>query len=250
MSNIPSVTIITPTVGTKDLQLNLDSVVKQDYTGEIQHLVVFDGTSRRLYYEPSHFDFNSDRHTVIQLPFNTGSNGFNGHRIYGAFTFLAQSDWLIFLDEDNTLEPNHVSSLVELVLEKDLKWAYSLRNIVDENHKFVCRDDCESLGKWKSCIGDHLIDVNCFFMHKQIALELGKFWYRRARHPEDQPEVDRLFTHILLNQPNIPVETTGKYTVNYKTGNTKNSVRAEFFLNGNSLMKKWYPEGPLPWSKE
>lgn len=238
-----SVTIITPTTGSKDLSFNIDSVKKQDYTGPLQHLVVFDGKENLRRTDFSGVD-------VVHLPYNTGHSGFNGHRIYGAMTFIANGDWMIFLDEDNTIEPNHVSSLVELVNEKQLKWAHSLRNIVDKNHKFVCRDDCESLGKWKSCIGDHLIDVNCFFMHKQVALELGKFWYRRARNPEDQPEVDRLFTHILLNQPNMSVETTGKYTVNYKTGNTQNSVRSEFFLNGNSLMKQWYPEGPFPWSKE
>lgn len=207
--------------------------------------MVFDG--QRLHHKSSYFNFGNSWKDVVQLPFNTGAGGYNGHRIYGAFTYLAAGEYLIFLDEDNTIEPNHVSSLIKTIKNGNT-WAYSLRNIVGEDGNFICHDDCESLGKWESVIQDYLIDVNCFCLPRGIALELSKFWYRRARHPQEQPEVDRLFTHILLQQQNIPFDTTGRYTVNYKAGNTERSVRADFFLNGNKIMAGKCPSG-FPWRK-
>ena len=45
-----------------------------------------------------------------------------------------------------------------------------MRNIVDGEHRFLCRDDCESLGKWPSVLHpeDLFIDVNCYFLPKLL----------------------------------------------------------------------------------
>ena len=49
------------------------------------------------------------------LPYSTGKDRFNGHRIYGAGTYLSKGDFLIFLDDDNSLEPNHVEECVKTI---------------------------------------------------------------------------------------------------------------------------------------
>lgn len=239
----PRVTIITPTVGTQYVKKNIESVAAQTYKN-IQHLVVIDGVKFEETFKLNNGELPPSL-DLITLPKNTGYDGFNGHRIYGGCTFLAEGDYIMFLDEDNWIDPEHVESLVEIA--EAYKWAYSLRKITDMEGNFICNDDCESLGDYLSVINDFFIDVNCFFLPKRIALMWAPIWYRRARHPDDQPEVDRLLSY-LLRDAKIPSGGSGQYTVNYRAGNRSDSVRPEFFLQGNEIMMKKY-NGDLPWRK-
>lgn len=236
----PLVTIVTATTCTPYLEQNLNSVASQTYEN-IQHLVVVDG---KHHYEKLDYDIPAD--TII-LPYATGTEQYNGHRIYGAMTYIAKGDYIIYLDEDNWLEPNHVQSLVDIIKDNPNAFACTLRKITDMEGKYICNDDCESLGNWESVIGDYFVDVNCFFLPKKLALQLTPIWYRRARHPEDQPEVDRALTYV-LKQNKIQCLVTGEYTVNYRAGNRADSVQAQFFLQGNKIMYDKYG-GTLPWRK-
>lgn len=239
----PLVTIITPTTGNKQLYRAVLSVEEQTYDN-IQHLVVIDGpdgaSSANQILEGSQAD-------IIQLPYATGKDQYNGHRIYGAMTFVAKGDYLIFLDEDNWFEPDHVEKLVEQI-EAGNQWAYSLRKIVDQDGTYICNDDCESLGKWTSIINDNFIDLNCFMIHKKDALHFAPLWYRRARHPEDQPEVDRLLSAFMM-QNFQRFDTTGLYTVNYRVAARADSVQDVFFIRGNEAMKLKM-NGEYPWRKK
>ena len=144
-----------------------------------------------------------------------------------------------------SLEPTHIESLMK-VMETGVQWAYSLRKITDTDGNYVCNDDCESLGKWVSCINDNFVDVGCYFFPKQLALQLSPIWYRKAREP-GVPEVDRMLMHVLKSN-NLTYDTNGEYTLNYRTGNTQLSVQKEFFLQGNEYMKQQY-NGEYPWRK-
>lgn len=236
----PLVTIVTATTCTPYLEQNLNSVASQTYEN-IQHLVVVDG---KHHYEKLDYDIPTDK---IILPYATGTEQYNGHRIYGAMTYIAKGDYIIYLDEDNWLEPNHVQSLVDCIKDNPNAFACTLRKITDMDGNYICNDDCESLGNWESVIGDYFVDVNCFFLPKKLALQLTPIWYRRARHPEDQPEVDRALTYV-LKQNKIQCLVTGEYTVNYRAGNRADSVQAQFFLQGNKIMHDKYG-GTLPWRK-
>mgnify|MGYP003339472425 FL=1 len=236
----PLVTIITPTTGTKHLEKCVDSVAKQTYNN-IQHLVVVDGKEHRKKVEQQiHHDVD-----LLVLPYNTGHSQYNGHHIYGASTFLCNGDYIIFLDEDNWLEPNHVESLVDVIGENS--WAYSLRKIVDSEGKYLCNDDCESLGNWPSILNDYFVDVNCYMLRKDMALNFAPGWYRRARHPQEQPEVDRLLSGW-LRRNNFKANCSGVYSVNYRVASRADSVSGEFFLKGNEYMKQRM-NGEYPWRK-
>jgi glycosyltransferase involved in cell wall biosynthesis len=237
----PLVTVITPTTGAPCVRQALDSVKNQTYDN-IQHLVVVDGQpkGRVIAKEYPHID-------LIDLPYPTGKDQYNGHRIYGAMTYIANGEFLCFLDEDNWYEPNHIETLVD-VISKGNKWAYSLRKIVSQEGEYICNDDCESLGKWTSVINDKFIDVNCFMIPKAAALGFSPYWYRRARHPQEQPEVDRILSPFMMQ--NLPeFDTNGQYTINYRVASRGDSVQAEFFLKGNEIMSKQY-NGDLPWTKK
>ncbi len=236
----PLVTIITATTCSKYLQQNLVSVQNQTYKN-IQHLVFIDGK-----HHLKNPDFECDvTQDVIILPYATGTDNYNGHRMYAAGTFLAKGDYIIYLDEDNWLEPNHVESLIECT--KPSTWSCSLRKITDMEGNFICNDDCESLGNWESVIGDYFVDVNCYFLPKIIAIQLAPLWYRRARHPQEQPEVDRLLT-MMLRHNKIECNVSGLYTVNYRAGNRADSVQSQFFIEGNKKMQEKYGD-TFPWRK-
>jgi glycosyltransferase involved in cell wall biosynthesis len=239
------VAIITPTIGTKHLEKNVESVSKQTYKN-LKHIVVSDGPQ----YDSKVFNITEsyDNVKMMNLPENTGAGGYNGHRIYAAVPYLIDADYFIFLDEDNWIEPDHVESLVSAV--KGYDWAFSLRKIVDQEGKYICNDDCESLGLWHTCLSqqEFFVDVGCFFLPKKIAIQTAPIWYRRARHPEEQPEVDRLLIHV-LRQNKTKYQTTGEYTLNYRVGNRTDSVQSEFFVRGNEIMSKIH-NGVFPWKKE
>jgi hypothetical protein len=137
-----------------------------------------------------------------------------------------------------------------LVKEKDLDWAFSFRKIIDQEGKVICLDDCESLGKWASVLNpnDFFIDVNCYFVKKQVAIGMVPLWYRKFREP-GQPEIDRVLASTLMHPNNkLKFDGTLDYTVKYRVGNTGLSVQADFFLNGNDIMTRRY-NGVLPWKR-
>ena len=248
------VSVITPTTGNPFLKECIESVRNQTYKN-IEHIVVVDGNSRRD-VAMSIFDNCSfgkgfgerqlDEHTLI-LPYPTGTDRYNGHRIYGAMTFIANGDYHIWLDDDNVLEPDHIEKLVKLVQEKNLDWAYSLRKIIDKDSNVLCLDDCESLGKWASILDqkDFFIDVNCYFVKKELATQIAPIWYRKFREP-GQAEIDRVLANVLMNN-NLKFDCTKEYSVQYRVGNTGLSVQADFFLRGNEAMLQRH-NGELPWN--
>ena len=241
----PLVTVITATTGSAFLRQNILSVQAQTHLN-IQHLVVVDGNHADA--EKIIHDFPQKNIHTIKLPYATGTNKFLGHRIYGASTYLAEGDFICFLDEDNWMDPHHVASLLSSI--DKCNWAFSLRKIVDQDSNFICFDDCESLGKWPSIINDFLVDTNCFFLPKSLALQVSPLWYRKARQP-GKLSADRTITNALrmLENKNISYQTSGEYTINYRAGNRKDSVQKEFFLRGNEMMRQRY-QGNLPWVKK
>ena len=245
------VSVITATTGNARLADCIESVRNQTYKN-IEHVVVVDGRSRwesvSEILDALEFPNGSNEHVIV-LPHPTGLNRFNGHRIYGGFSFLASGDYIAWLDDDNEFTPNHIESLVRITEEKKLDWAYSLRQIVDGEGKFICNDDCENLGKYKSVINDHFVDVSCFFVRRELAVNIAPVWYRQARPPQGVMEVDRALTAVLMHEQNkLKFDTNNDYTVKYRVGSTGISVQADFFINGNAEMLKRYA-GKLPWKQ-
>jgi glycosyltransferase involved in cell wall biosynthesis len=238
----PKVTVITPTTGSSKLYDAAKSVNKQTYSN-VEHIVVIDKPEKSDSVHKSLKEFKS---IIVNVPYNTGHSGYNGHRIYGAFSYLVDGDFICFLDEDNWFEENHIETLVDTIKVGN-KWAYSLRKIVSQEGDYICNDDCESLGRWKSILNDNFVDVNCFMIPKQAAVAFSPYWYRRARHPQEQPEVDRILSAFMM-QNMVEFNINGLYTVNYRVASRSDSVQKEFFLQGNQMMNHKM-NGEYPWRK-
>jgi glycosyltransferase involved in cell wall biosynthesis len=243
MTSTPLVTVVTATTGNACVLRAIESVAAQTYR-PVQHLVVIDNPEAPAEIKAAIRRNNVD---VIELPYATGKDRFNGHRIYGASAFLGKGDFFCFLDEDNWFDADHVASLFEVV-NRGFAWAFSLRKIVDREGNFICNDDCESLGKWPSVLGEHdyHVDTGCYFLPRTLAVQASPIWFRRARQPNVVP-ADRTIVSFLRSR-RVDYDTSARYSLNYRVENTARSVRREFFLTGNQQMMQKY-QGRLPWNE-
>lgn len=235
-----SATVIIPTTGSYDVKQAIESVLQQTYKTKIY--VVTDG----LKYEDKVDDILdkvqgefTNAH-FCTLPINVGANGFYGHRIYAAFTHLIDTDYVLYLDQDCWMQPNHVETLIDTIESNNLDWAYSLRNICNQNGDFVCRDDCESLGPEWPIMGYPHVDTNCYCIKTEVATKISQIWHGGWGQ-------DRVFLNILHNAFK-KFNTTGLYTLNYRMGGGTNAVNANFFVENNIKVEKHY-NGELPWRK-
>jgi glycosyltransferase involved in cell wall biosynthesis len=231
------VTVITPTVGSSKLKNAIESVANQTY--KCKHLIVCDG--------PEYFDkvYPLAVGGAIQFcvtPENTGGHGFNGQRIYASYPHLVNSDYILFLDEDNWYEPDHVANLVETIERDGLDFAYSLRKIFDVNKNYLIDDNCESLGKWPIFFThdnpQFLIDTSSYCFTKKFIEKTCHLWHSGA-WGEDRRYYYAVKDHAKYN-------TSGKHTLCYRLEGNPNSVTEDFFKQGNRIQQQHY-KGNFPW---
>lgn len=232
-------TVIIPTTGAPELKGAVQSVLEQTY--ETKCYVVADGIKNHSKTRIITDDFLSRKNLErCYLPINVGANGFYGHRIYAAFTHLIDTEYVLYLDQDCWMEPEHVETCIKTMKEKKLDWTYPLRKICDKDGNYITNDDCESLGKWQTYHGVNHIDTNCYCLKTEIAIKLAQVWHGGWGQ-------DRVWLQALSQYfPNY--DCTGKYTVNYRVDGNPGSVNADFFHNGNKIMKQKY-NGVFPWQK-
>jgi glycosyltransferase involved in cell wall biosynthesis len=236
------VTVITPTIGSEKLKDAIESVKKQTY--KCRHLIVCDGPQYKA--EVQRVTYRDTE--VVTTPDNTGKTGgdFYGHRIYAALPHLINSDYILFLDEDNWYDPNHVETLIQIIEEKQLDFAYSLRQIYSPDRRFLCNDNCESLGKWEIFLsrgsphGKHyLIDTSSFCFKREFIQKTCHFWHAGWGG-------DRQFLYSVKDHANY--DTNGKHSLCYRLDGNPNSVTKEFFDEGNKTQEQYYG-GRYPWIK-
>ena len=225
------VMVITPTTG-KDMVIQaIESVNNQ--TIPTEHLLVIDGA--KASYDLADMDYDWTKTLAMQLPENVGANGWYGHRVYAAMPLMVNADYILFLDEDNWFEPNHVETMLNKIKSKDLMWAYSLRRICDERGEYVCDDDCESLGRYPTFY-DHTInfvDTNCYCFRREFLVTVAHHFY--GGWGADRP----FYKATSAALPSFGC--TGEATVNYRAPERL----LKMFIEGNKLMKDAYK--PLPW---
>jgi len=232
--------VIIPTTGAPTLRRAVESVAAQTLPATCY--VVCDGEEHRGRVDSALAGAQVDpaRLAVCVLPRNVGSGGFYGHRIYAAFAHLVNEDHVLFLDQDNFLAPEHVAQCVDLIAARRLQWCYSLRNIRAPDGEFICRDDCESLGKWPAFTNTHLIDTNSYCIRREVLLQAAHAWHGKWGQ-------DRVFAQVMM-QNFKAFDCTGRYTVQYCLGGNEGSVTKEFFEQGNAQMLRRYKRG-FPWAR-
>jgi glycosyltransferase involved in cell wall biosynthesis len=235
-----SATVIIPTTGARELRDAIESVINQ--TQETKCYVVADGEHTHGKVRTIVSEYGGNKNVMsCYLPLNVGANGFYGHRVYAAFTHLIDTDYVMYLDQDNWLEPNHVKESIKTIKENNWDWCHSLRNVYSKDSKFVCHDDCESLGKWQTYHGVNHVDTNTYCIKTDVAIKLAQVWHGGWGQ-------DRVFLSV-INQHFPKWGCTGQYTVNYRVDGGQGSVNSDFFINGNKVMNDKY-NGDFPWRKK
>lgn len=149
------IAIIICTVCRKSLLRAVGSIFAQNYIGPIQILI---GVDKDLYgYEadfqraiinecPPHIQIN-----WINLGYSTSvrhggvHNCFYGGSLRTSLSFLANSKYVMYLDDDDWLAPDHCKDILKAIQGK--KWAFSYSIYADGNEsKGICIDLLESVG--------------------------------------------------------------------------------------------------------
>ncbi len=241
MLTMRSAVVVIPTTGLELMKQAVESVLGQTHA-DTTCMVVIDGRQFEDRARQLLAGIADSRLQVLTLASNSGGGGYCGHRIYAAFSHLVEEEYVLYLDEDNWLDPAHVQSLVESIERGKLQWAYCLRKIFDRSGRHLFNDDCQSLGRWPSWTGPDqwLVDTSCYCIRRDVAVQIAAAWHNKFG-------ADRVVLRTL--QQRFPAyDTTGLYTLNYRLGSRQASVPQEFLEHGNRVMRQLYPGG-FPWSK-
>jgi glycosyltransferase involved in cell wall biosynthesis len=232
-----SALIVIPTTGASTLVDAVNSAINQTHINTTC-LVIIDGPEFEIAANKILDQFPTVKR--MTLPWNTGGSGWYGHRIYFLSAPLIDQDYWLALDQDNWFEPDHVGTMIDACERNNWRWCHSLRKIHDHSGRYICDDDCESLGRWPVYISDqhHLVDTNTYCIRKDVIVNMAPAWYSGWGG-------DRQF-YSIITQHVQDFGCTGKATVNYRLDGNPNSVKAEFFIKGNEIMRQRYQKG-FPW---
>lgn len=242
MLKLPTLGVLTPTIGTKYLENNIISVKNQTYKHVI-HYIVIDG---KEYYDKVMEivnKYNKNNSIIVNvLQENTGKNRWNGHRIYGAFPYLINTDFIVYLDEYNSLQPDFSRIMLEYMFEKSngaYDYCYCLRNIINKNREIIGKDMCESFGHDNNLFNQNFVNTNCYVLKRILAIKISSFWYGN-NFEQDRIVFNELFKNY-GNYKKVPL-----YLVNYMVENTETSPKYEFFKYSNiKLLNKMYLENGI-----
>ena len=235
-----SVAVVTSTLGRGTIRQAIESVRAQTYEGKVRHYVFAHGAPHHAKVEAI---LDDDYPTVeaVYLPNANGGNGYAMAPVFAAAPYLVDEDVIFYLDDDNWYEPDHIESLVSMIEENSLAWAYSLRKIVDADGTFICDDNCESLGMHFNATNHYLVDNSCYAVRTAIARQHSHAWF--------VPVVsDRNFQRVLM-QARLTAGTTGKHSVNYRLSpDGSGGMSKETFVGNNDYMKYRHPDFPELWA--
>ena len=222
----PSIGIITSSIGNAHFKETLESVQNLNYFN-YKHYVVVSGKkySHNVRKQVDLFK-NKNEIILIDLPDNKEANDFMRYRIYSALPYLIDTDYVVYLDDGNTLEPNFLDVMLNNIITKKTDFVYCMRNIIDKDGNFVCKDKCESLGDKENIEKTNLIDTNCYLMTRKLALKISYQWYNLnySRNPYYQDKV--VSKYLLSNHsysfiPNCLINYRVKNIANFSRNNKK-----------------------------
>jgi hypothetical protein len=131
-------------------------------------------------------------------------------------TYLANSRYVAFLDDDNWWADNHLSAL--LVAIQEHHWAYSLRWFVDpKTRRPICVDKWESVGPGRGVFARSFggwVDANCLMFDKLACDMVIPWWTRPIAWDPSAMTADRQVFACLKQY--FRGRTTGQPTVFYQ----------------------------------
>jgi glycosyltransferase involved in cell wall biosynthesis len=208
-----NITVLTPTIGTPDLERCVNSVSRQTINSKhnVRHLVIADGKQHLAdvtKYAMKGWLGEGLTPRIYAVPDNTGGGGWYGHRIYAFYSQLIECDYLLLLDEDNTYEPNHIESLIPIAAKHGFAW--TKRKVYTKEGEYLGVDQQESIGVQLNGAGYALVDTSAWCFRADNIHMLTNIC--------GQWGADRQLTRAMLDKHGSLVQAQSDYaTMNYYT---------------------------------
>jgi hypothetical protein len=178
--------VVIATIMRPSLAEALRSIFRQSFRGRTQIVVGIDKVvgDRGLLDEvlaerPPH-----QAVTVLDLGYSTAraNGGLHpdpwGGALLTILSYVANSRYVAYLDDDNWLGPRHVETLLAAIQGKD--WAFSLRWYVEEHtRRPLCIDEWESLGPGRGVYAESFggfVDNSCLMIDKLNCEAALRLW--------------------------------------------------------------------------
>jgi len=163
----------------------LHSIFEQRFTDRIQILIGVDvakgeraALDEAIRQRPPHISV-----LVLELPYSTSERhggihpAMDGGALRSILTLAANSRYVAYLDDDNTMMPNHIAVLHAAIQEN--AWVGASRMLVDTTTGVdVCIDEWHSVGAERGAFIDRggFVDPSCLMIDKvQLAFALHKW---------------------------------------------------------------------------
>ncbi len=210
-----------PTILRPTLKEALLSVFAQRFSGRIHVVLGIDKAmgDRRVLDDVLALRPANLAVTVVDLGYSTAVRHGGLHRddcggaLRTVMSYLANSRYLTYLDDDNWMHETHIESLRAVIDGHD--WAYSLRHYVDDvTRRPLCIDQWESIGPGRGVQAHDFggwVDPNCLMIDKERAEPVLRLWSVPFATPAGLVPSDRTVFDILRRRPGICTNTATSY---------------------------------------
>jgi hypothetical protein len=178
--------VVMPTLLRPSLRAALEAIFAQHFRGRIQVLLGVDTPLGDLSVVESACALRP-RNVAVQVFWPGYSTAIrhggvmapaDGGALRTILTFLANSPYVAYLDDDNWWGPNHLKLLRTAIARAD--WAYALRWFVHpDTRKPICVDEWESVGPGAGYFQERFggfVDPNCLMLNKIACPQAAQHW--------------------------------------------------------------------------
>ena len=215
------VAVVIPTILRESLLNAVRSVYAQDIAGRIQLLIGVDdpGDAPEVLDTLRNECPSNVSLCILDMGYSSAvKNGGLYSCNYGGalrtiLSYMAHSEYVAYLDDDNWMAPDHLSTLRAAVENHD--WAFSHRVFVNpQTHQPICTDEWESIGPGKGVFAERFggfSDPNTLMLNKMKCHMVLPAWSMTPT--EGGNGSDRIVFHIL--KTDFKWQGTGKATAYY-----------------------------------
>lgn len=228
ISALFDVAVVIPTIVRPSLLEALRSIYSQSYSGTVQILVGIDkllGDEKILDQLEEGLPENMTL-TLFDPEYSTSSRhggvhtARDGGSLRTMLSFLAHSQYVAYLDDDNLWHKNHLHYLMKAIEGKE--WAFSLRWLVDEDtNRKITIDKWHSVGPDKGIMkgtAGGFADPNTLLIDKIACLDLLYLWSVEIEGKKQLAGADRRFFNALSKFKSFA--SSNRATVYYKMRKT------------------------------
>ena len=195
------VAVVMPTTFPPTLERAVQSIFAQDGAGRIQILIGVDNATvdRKRIAALSESQPENCVVTLLDPGYSTSvrhgglHEALDGGALRTILSYLANSRYIAYLDDDNWWDPGHLQALRAAVEEAD--WGFSLRWYVDpETNEPICIDEWESVGPGKGAYAKKaggFVDPNTLMIDKLKCEPVLRWWSIPMEGDPDGMSADR-----------------------------------------------------------